>query len=787
MHMRAYTLLATLATIACGSAQPVAEHVEAAAPPSFDLGFEASTAADDWQIYGRDFTSAVVDDEQREGRRSLRFAFRGQGSFGAVAREYPVSQLRGKRVRVSVHLKTQRTIAGWGRVWVDIDAPSSDNGFHTVDQRLWGEADWAQYEITVDVPADARRFHFGALLAGSGRGWVDGFAVDVAGDPPPAAQRTLAGVVVDRADQPIAGALVAAVAPSGKARPAAHVRTDDRGRFELSVPEGTHGLTATATGHGAAYLAPEAIAGPGSATLRLGRAAHTLSGQVSTTAGSPVADVLVGLNRVSDDIADAFYVRTDARGRFAVSFAAPGDHQLFVADVRFDRALTDVKLEGAAHEQNVTTTEWIAAPDSMASWLRTRAHPLNGAAPRSDVSDLAAFGAFVGDARVIGLGEAAHGAREFFQMKHRLFRYLVEHKGFTAIAFELSLAETEAINRYVMHGEGDPRHALGAAFFWIYNTEEVLELVEWMRAYNAAPGRAQKIRFLGFDMQFSEGAEQALFAYLAAVDPKFAADSRPALLPLLEHSFTSRGAKTTELEQREVSEGLTRIRERMRDRRAEYVDRSSAERWEVASQHLQVLQQLHDMLTADRSTRGPVRDEAMAANTLWHLSRLPKGSRIALWAHDLHLQRVNMREGYPSQGTHLARALGDDYRAVGFVFGEGTFQAYDYTGPEKDGRGVREFRAEPGPADAVGRNFARAGHDIFFLDLRPAGPAHEAAEWLQQPRRRKSLGSAFLSQESLLRTSTLTAAFDAVIFVDRITRARPLHNAGWRYVAKPAR
>ena len=33
------------------------------------------------------------------------------------AREFPVDELRGKRVRVTAQLKTRRTIAGWARVW----------------------------------------------------------------------------------------------------------------------------------------------------------------------------------------------------------------------------------------------------------------------------------------------------------------------------------------------------------------------------------------------------------------------------------------------------------------------------------------------------------------------------------------------------------------------------------------------------------------------------------------------------------------------------------------------
>jgi len=55
------------------------------------------------------------------------------------------------------------------------------------------------------------------------------------------------------------------------------------------------------------------------------------------------------------------------------------------------------------------------------------------AVPLGETGDLAAFGAAVGDARVVVLGEAAHGTREFALWKQRLVEYLATQKGFTAL------------------------------------------------------------------------------------------------------------------------------------------------------------------------------------------------------------------------------------------------------------------------------------------------------------------------------------------------------------------
>ncbi|GHI40583.1 hypothetical protein [Streptomyces violascens] len=68
----------------------------------------------------------------------------------------------------------------------------------------------------------------------------------------------------------------------------------------------------------------------------------------------------------------------------------------------------------------------------MAAVKRAQSEPGTGAA------GLQALGVMVGDAKVVGVGEATHGSHEFSALKDRLLRYLVEQKGCTAFALEIS-------------------------------------------------------------------------------------------------------------------------------------------------------------------------------------------------------------------------------------------------------------------------------------------------------------------------------------------------------------
>ena len=57
----------------------------------------------------------------------------------------------------------------------------------------------------------------------------------------------------------------------------------------------------------------------------------------------------------------------------------------------------------------------------------------------------------IGDARVVLLGEATHGTSEFYRMRERISRELIEHKGFYFIAIEGDWPDAARIDHYVRY------------------------------------------------------------------------------------------------------------------------------------------------------------------------------------------------------------------------------------------------------------------------------------------------------------------------------------------------
>ena len=126
----------------------------------------------------------------------------------------------------------------------------------------------------------------------------------------------------------------------------------------------------------------------------------------------------------------------------------------------------------------------------------------------------------IGNARIVSLGEATHGSREFFQLKHRMLEFLATEMGFTIFSIEANMPEAYRLNDYVLNGNGDPAKLIKGMYFWTWDTQEVLDMVLWMREFNkSGKGRVQ---FTGFDMQTPDVAAGIVSDFVDKHDTEYA-------------------------------------------------------------------------------------------------------------------------------------------------------------------------------------------------------------------------------------------------------------------------
>lgn len=587
-------------------------------------------------------------------------------------------------------------------------------------------------------------------------------------DASPTPEPASTGRVVDGRGEAVSGARVAVIAaatasPYANAHPLASARTDARGAFTLSgLSPGVYTVGATAPGVGTGYA--NLTLGPDGAStmtpLQLAGGA-TLSGQVRDREGSPWAGATVAVLQVNHGTGAlmAVYTEADAEGRYTFTLPAGEYVVLPAAEGAIaeggavtvgDAGRLDVRLQ----RQAADTTE------ALAALLRPTSAPLHTSAPGGPDDDLrAALGPLLAQARVVALGEGSHGARELSQVKHRIYRHLVETVGPAALAFESNVAATTGLDDFV-RGVGDAP-PLAKTGYWSLVNEEVRDLLLWMRAYNQDPKHRRKLRVVGIDVQDPEGSIAAALAFLGTVDPARADALRPRLAAAGEptpEAFAARRAAVDEL-----LATLEREAPRYRKRGGEL---ELARARQAATAARQGFAMIGQMLAPDPALSGVnLRDRAMADNVQAALQAEGADGRVVVWAHNIHIMATPLL-GEGTLGTALRDNYGDAFVAVGLHFGRGSMRAVDIRVPEEQ-MALGVVRVGPPPAGYLEAALGALGHPVAAVRLR-------GATGLDTLLPTRTVGAAFAGEAEMQLVTAISRAYDAMIYVDVITAARPL-------------
>lgn len=400
-------------------------------------------------------------------------------------------------------------------------------------------------------------------------------------------------------------------------------------------------------------------------------------------------------------------------------------------------------------------------------WLEANASPFATDAPGGSRADLEFLKDLVGDARVVSLGEATHGSREFFRMKHRVLEFLVHEMGFTTFAIEATWAESNHVNDYVQAGVGDPAELLANLHFWTWNTQEVLDLILWMREHNQGTPGGPGIGFFGFDMQFSRQAMDDVWDFVVAAGLGGTAVVGPGYncWRIWERARTYSGAPAQTRE--ECREGARAVHAYLIERRAEYEGATSHGAFANALRAARVVvQHEHYASLTSALERTAVRDTYMAENAAWILEQAGPEARIVLWAHNAHV-----RDHSIWMGRHLRDRFGSGMVVIGFSFHRGGLNAIPMFGGEFAGPATA-LEAPPAKEASYEHQFHRLGHPRFAVDLRPLReePPPEAA-WLLGPRPFRMVGAVYdpVDGDRFFSPASLPFEYDVMIHFEETT------------------
>ncbi|TYS14501.1 erythromycin esterase family protein [Rossellomorea vietnamensis] len=125
----------------------------------------------------------------------------------------------------------------------------------------------------------------------------------------------------------------------------------------------------------------------------------------------------------------------------------------------------------------------------------------------------------IGDSRIVLLGEASHGTSEYYKIRTELSKRLIEEKGFNIIAVEGDWPASQSINKYIKGNDetANPRDVLQSFKrwpTWMWANEEVVELISWLKEYNAKKASKQKAGFYGIDVYSLWESMEEVILYL---------------------------------------------------------------------------------------------------------------------------------------------------------------------------------------------------------------------------------------------------------------------------------
>ncbi len=151
----------------------------------FNFGFETVSNTeglpDGWGRWGAPSYQIVLDSEvKHSGKYALRIESvtkdYAPNEFGCPRFSIPVD-FTGKTVTVKAFMKLEGVERPIGLL-LRVDGESGSLAFDNMQQRrIVGTHDWKEYSVTVDLPANAKMIHIGALHSGPGKLWVDDFQV----------------------------------------------------------------------------------------------------------------------------------------------------------------------------------------------------------------------------------------------------------------------------------------------------------------------------------------------------------------------------------------------------------------------------------------------------------------------------------------------------------------------------------------------------------------------------------------------------------------------------------
>ncbi|OCB22674.1 hypothetical protein A5674_25390 [Mycobacterium malmoense] len=411
-----------------------------------------------------------------------------------------------------------------------------------------------------------------------------------------------------------------------------------------------------------------------------------------------------------------------------------------------------------------------------------------GVPPREALQEL------IGDARIVLIGESSHGTHEFYEARAEITKWLIEEKGFCAVAAEADWPDAYRVNRYV-RGLGDDTSAQEALSgferfpAWMWRNTVVRDFVEWLRTRNRQHENngQRQAGFYGLDLYSLHRSMHEVISYLDKVDPRAAARARQRYA-CFDHAsaddgqaygFSAAFGAGPSCEQEAIDQLVDMQRNELAYARRDGL--LAEDELFYAHQNAQTVHNAevyYRAMFSGRVTSWNLRDKHMAQTLdalLQHLDRhqdVPS-ARIVVWAHNSHVGDARATEvwadGQLTLGQLVRQRRGDEARLIGFSTYTGTVTA------ASDWGGIAERKVvRPALNGSIEELLHETGRSEFLVS---AHISPGAGEPLSAVRLGRAIGVIYrpeTERQSHYFHVRPADQFDAMIHIDRTRALEPL-------------
>ena len=391
----------------------------------------------------------------------------------------------------------------------------------------------------------------------------------------------------------------------------------------------------------------------------------------------------------------------------------------------------------------------------------------------------------LGQAKIVMLGEASHGTREFYEWRSVISMQLLLQYGFKFIAVEGDWPPCFELNRYIRRGEGGSIREVIAHFnrwpTWMWANTEVIQLAEKMRSHNSTTLESNQVSFYGLDVYSLFESIDSVLKQLDKVNPFLARRARAkyACFDPFRRDEMAYAKSLSEFPAGCEKEVIDTLQELLKLRLNGLKDREEA--LFDAQQNARVIvnaENYYRTMIYGNEDSWNVRDRHMMETLNLLLKHHGEDSKAIVWAHNTHIGDYRatdmLKEGQVNIGGLARQEWGDDNVAlVGFGTYEGeVIASHAWDGPIEI---MKVHRGKSGSYESAFHEVALAQKQkSFFISLddeqAQSGP-------LSQIRGHRAIGVVYnpgFERFGNYVPTSLSHRYNAFIFIDQTSALEPL-------------